>query len=84
MKNLITNSGSWEEAVADLESFAKNTQISEDSCALSQGCVISNMRKFFDAHMATVKSNMNNKTFAPYLLRLLKFKEIYTQQINKQ
>ena len=38
------------------------------------------MRKFFDAHMATVKSNMNNKTFAPYLLRLIKFKEIYTKQ----
>lgn len=80
MKNSITNYGSWEEAVADLESFAKNTQIPEGSCVLSQGCVINNMRKFFESHMAAVKSNMNNKMFAPYLLRLLKFKEIYTKQ----
>ena len=80
MKNSITNYGSWEEAVADLESFAKNTQIPEGSCVLSQGHVINNMRKFFESHMAVVKSNMNKKTFAPYLLRLLKFKEIYTKQ----
>lgn len=55
---------------AELETFFKELQLPAKSVKLNEYSKITDLSKFIDSHMATVKANNGNKTFLPYLDRL--------------
>jgi len=66
---------SWTVHIDRLEVFFKEYGPISDPIQLDQCTKIIDSDKFIKASLATVKSNNGNKTFLPYIERLIKLKK---------
>ncbi len=66
----------WSSRIEELESFFISLEAPERAIELNKGATITDLKKFVDSHLATVKANNGNRAFLPYLERLEKVKEV--------
>lgn len=70
----------WENDIKELEQFFGDTELPKGQFRLNNWSVITNVPGFIESHFACVKSNMNVKTFLPYLDRLKELRELLVNQ----
>jgi hypothetical protein len=63
----------WKE-VEELEKYFKNNKKLPDTIKLNHFTTIK-CSQFVDSHLQTIKENNGNKTFFPFLLRLMELKK---------
>jgi hypothetical protein len=66
----------WNEQIEELESFFNNIKLPKKEIMLNQCATISNCNKFIASHLATLKANIGNAIYLPYLVRLQELKVI--------
>lgn len=66
----------WNNEIAELESFFANVQLPTHSVRLSKCSTIVNCDLFVESHLAILRANNGQRSFLPYLNRLLKFKDV--------
>lgn len=71
----------WDDEIKSLKIYFKQRQIPIDEIQLNNEKII-DASKFFNSHLKIVVANNGNKTFKPYLQRLLSFKTELQQNIN--
>ena len=69
----------WDKEIEELESFFSSVVLPATPVFLSKGVIIRDSELFVKSHLDTVKQNNGNKTFLPYLERLITFKIILKQ-----
>jgi len=65
---------SWNREISDLESYYANVKLPSQPVKLDKSSTIIDCSKFIEKHLSTVKANIGNKTFFPYLKRLHELK----------
>jgi hypothetical protein len=68
--------GGWTTTIQDLESFFTSTQLPSEPIKVNNHSTITDVNKFIEAHLLTVKFNNGNRYFEPYLLRLIELRNI--------
>lgn len=66
-----TQAEDWTNQIKSLQSFFKNTVITQSNIKINAASTITDVRAFIDSHLQTVKFNNGNATFKPYLQRLI-------------
>lgn len=64
------NTHNWDEEIIELEKHFANITFPNHPIKLNQFHTVSNFETFIDVSLETVKANINNPTFLPYLDRL--------------
>lgn len=68
----------WSKEIAELEKFYSDFTLPNESIRLNQCSVISDISKFIQTNLHTIKANNGNSTFLPYLNRLQQLRQILT------
>jgi hypothetical protein len=66
----------WSNEIIELEAYFKNTKLPTEPIKINQCQTITNINKFIDRHLITLKTNNGKTTFKPYLNRLQQLKEL--------
>lgn len=71
------NKANWSDKIQELELYFKENKSRTPIATydLKSGGLITDVPKFIDSHLSTVKQNNGNPTFLPYLERLIELKE---------
>lgn len=70
------NLENWNTEINELEIFFAGTTLSIQPIRLDQCSDITNVPKFINSHLASIKANNGNRTFLPYLDRLRRLKQM--------
>ncbi len=73
---------SWEQDITELENYFASIEIPTQPVKLNKCSTITNCSRFIEAHLTTVKANIYNNTFLPYLNRLQELKQLLTLNSN--
>lgn len=65
----------WSKTINTLETFFNKTSLPKEPIMLDQTTKITDIELFIKSHLNVVKANNGNKTFLPYLERLINFKK---------
>jgi hypothetical protein len=76
------NKEDWSNTINDLQAFFDAVKITASPYILDQSTVLTDVRKFVETHLSTVKGNNGNSSFLPYLNRLLQFKNQQNENTN--
>jgi hypothetical protein len=71
-----TEKVNWNKQILALETFFANKTLPSEPVNLNNATTIQNGQLFVKTHLATVKANNGNKTFLPYLERLINYKKM--------
>jgi hypothetical protein len=66
----------WSNEIIELEAYFKNTKLPTEPIKINQCQTITNVNKFIDRHLKTLKTNNSKPTFEPYLIRLQQLKQL--------
>jgi hypothetical protein len=66
----------WSEEIKELETYFNSMTPPTEPIILDQCTTITDCSKFIESHLAVARANNGNKTFRPYLERLIEFKNI--------
>jgi hypothetical protein len=77
-----THPESWEHDIPELENFFATTALKATHLKLNKCSKIMDCSLFIESHFATVKANIGNRTFLPYLHRLQELKQVLTTNLN--
>ncbi len=72
----ITVPQNWDNLISELQLFFSSIELPTTPVKLNGHTTIVNVAKFVTAHMATVIHNKSNRTFAPYLERLIQLQDL--------
>lgn len=72
----------WQLEISDLETFFAGTILPHYPVQLTPHEKITNLPRFIESHLATVKANNGKPTFLPYLNRLILLKTILSLILN--
>ena len=72
----------WSNDIAELESYFASIEVPTQPIKLNRCSTITDCSLFIESHFATVKANNGNRTFLPYLNRLLELKQVLTINSN--
>ena len=75
MEKQINNPENWDKEIEEVERFLKDTTLPEDPIRINSYSTITDFQKFFKGHMGFVKANNGNKTYRPYMDRLIELKD---------
>ena len=67
---------SWEQNITELENYFAGIAVPTQPVKLNPYSTVINCSLFIESHFATLKANNGQRTFLPYLNRLLEFKGI--------
>jgi len=73
---------SWEQHITELENYFAGIALPTQPVKLNKCSTIINCSLFIESHFATVKANNGNRTYLPYLNRLLDLKQVLTVNLN--
>jgi hypothetical protein len=68
--------GEWISEIDSLETFFAGIDLPVSQVKLNSWTTINDVQAFLDSHFATVKANIGNPTFLPYLHRLQELKRL--------
>lgn len=68
--------------IESLENYFNSIELSTDSIELNNHTKITNIKEFVKSHLSTIKANFKNPLFLPYLDRLVKLKDIISNDKN--
>lgn len=66
----------WDKLIAELETYFNSISRTPASVNLNTCTTITNVPYFIESHLAMVKANKGNRTFEPYLERLMQLQSI--------
>lgn len=66
----------WDKQIKELEIYFDTKEITDQPIKLNKATVITDVKVFIKSHLGTVKKNNGNRTFLPYLERLIQLKTI--------
>ena len=66
----------WEQDITELENYFSGIALPTQPIKLNRFSTITNCTLFLESHFATVKRNMGNRIFLPYLNRLVQIKDL--------
>lgn len=72
----------WGNAIAELENYFAGIKLPTKPVKLNPYSTITDCSLFIESHFSTVKRNIGNKTFLPYLNRLQELKKVLTKNSN--
>ena len=73
---LIKKGENWHDTISQLETYFANIELPAEPVKLNQCSTITNIHKFIEGHLCTVKANNGNPYFLPYLERLQTLKHL--------
>ncbi|MBL4586008.1 MAG: hypothetical protein JKX84_02975 [Flavobacteriales bacterium] len=73
---------SWEKDISILEKWFSNIELPTEPIRLNQCSTVSNVSRFIDSHLLTVKAHIGKQTFVPYLHRLQELKQVLILNLN--
>jgi len=76
--------GNWDKDISALETHFAGIALPAQSLKLNQCSTITNVQRFIESHLATVREYNGNETFRPSLDRLQELKEILRQNKGDQ
>ena len=68
------NKYKWTDEVNELQHYFSTIELPKMPISLGGGTVVVNSTNFVNNHIATLKANVGNRIFYPYLTRLREFK----------
>jgi hypothetical protein len=68
------NKYKWADEVNELQHYFSTIELPKMPVSLGSGIVVVNSTNFVNNHIATLKANVGNRIFYPYLTRLREFK----------
>ena len=66
----------WSRSLEEFESYIRGRSMPDGPIKLDQCTTVADPTSFIDGHLSTVKRNMGNETFRPYLDRLISFMKL--------
>jgi hypothetical protein len=72
---------SWEQDITELENYFTTITPPTQPVKLNKHSTITDCTLFIESHFATVKTNIGNRTFLPYLYRLQELKNVLTTNL---
>lgn len=61
----------------EIENYFKDVEFTDDHIQIDQCTIVTNIEKFYNTHLETLKKNSGNKLFMPFYMRLLKLYYFY-------
>lgn len=72
----------WSNDIAELENYFASITFPTQPIKLDSFMTVSNFETFIDVSLETVKANLNNPTFLPYLNRLKLLRQLIEKGIG--
>ena len=61
----------------EIENYFKDVEFTDDHIQIDKCTTVTNIEKFYNTHLETLKKNSGNKLFMPFYMRLLKLYYFY-------